>query len=56
MMPTFLTIHADDYKDIVGEVKRKDRELVALVKKSKFENGNGRSYSCAAKTTRTEED
>ena len=27
-----------------------------LVKKSKFEIGNGRSLSCTAKTSRTEED
>lgn len=55
MMPTFLTIHAEEYKELVDEVKRKDRELVVLVKKSKYEHG-GRSYSCAAKTTRTDDD
>lgn len=55
-MPTFLTIHADEYKEIVDEVKKKDKELVVLVKRSKYESGNGRSYSCASKTSRTEED
>ena len=52
-MPTFLTIHADEYKEIVDEVKKKDKELVVLVKRSKYESGNGRSYSCASKTSRT---
>lgn len=36
LMPTFLTIHAEDYKELVAEVKKKDRELVVLVKKSKY--------------------
>lgn len=53
-LPTFLSIHADDYKELVNEVKKKDRELVVLVKKSKYEIGNGRSVSCAFKTTRTD--
>lgn len=35
-MPTFLNIHSEEYRDIVSHVKKRDRELVILVKKSKF--------------------
>ena len=55
-MPSFLTIHSDEYKDLASHVRKRDKELLMLVKKSKFESNHGRSYSCAAKTSRTEEE
>lgn len=36
ILPTFLTIDNNDYKELVDYVKKIDRNLVSLVKKSKF--------------------
>lgn len=43
-MPTFLNIHNEEYKELVNHVKKRDKELVLLVKKSKYEQP--RSQSC----------
>ncbi len=36
VMPTFLTIENDDFERVVREMKKVDRELVVVVKESKY--------------------
>ena len=46
MMPNFLTISNDQYKDLAQFVKNNDPELVKLVKNSKYQ-GRSRSKTFA---------
>lgn len=52
-MPKFLTIQSDEFKRLVNHVRKQDKELVVLVKRSKYDN-TGRAKSCYSKTMKTE--
>lgn len=47
-MPTFLTIDNDDFERVVKEIKKVDKQLVTIVKESKYSQDYkmNKTYGC----------
>jgi hypothetical protein len=50
LMPTFLTIHAEEYSQLASYVKKNDPDLAQLVKSSKYSGGRSSSKPRTAVT------